>query len=266
MNPVSCMACSAKCRESAPTTRIFCMARPLLLAAAALFAMQAALLYTLLRTASDVPDPVPPCPPAAAAGPANSSATKPRLREATREDRQMLADLGTSMWCTGRSSDDRQCKARHLCLRPASGELVLLQSPQSVLRGVPLRPFAAPFLDLTAILDHNLQHAAVADLDATSVLHDRLPRILMVDGAALLFRRFYSHNIFHTLHDDLIPLYVTLQQIGRDVQLVYLEGWPPGEFVGLFSLLSATARDPTPLHPTHACTAAAPGAGGLCRG
>ena len=161
------------------------------------------------------------------------------------QERQRLADQGTSLFCQGSSHDDRHCTARNLCFETARREFVALHSGLSVFDGVPARPFSLPFVDMTAIFDHNTQHMSFTDVAAASIT--KRPDVYLVPGTSLLFRRFNPSNIMHVLHDDMIPLFVTLRQMGggayddvldRAVQLVYFEGWAPGPYLHLLSLLS----------------------------
>jgi protein O-mannose beta-1,4-N-acetylglucosaminyltransferase len=139
---------------------------------------------------------------------------------------------------------------KNLCFEADQSEFVFLHSAMSAYDGVPRRPFAFPFVDMTAIYDHNTQHLAYTDVSSASIV-DRQD-VYMVAGSSLLFRRFNPNNIMHALHDDLIPLFVTMRHMGggsfdsvidRDIQLVYFEGWDAGSHLHLMKLLSNKVFD-----------------------
>ncbi|MEW8547448.1 MAG: glycosyltransferase family 61 protein, partial [Candidatus Thiodiazotropha sp.] len=68
----------------------------------------------------------------------------------------------------------------------------------------------------------------------------------------LLFNRFKPDNLMHVLHDDILPLYMTLKLISvvdgknhidirnkPETKLVFFEGWEEGEFSQLYQLFSS---------------------------
>eukprot|EP00042_Codosiga_hollandica_P046210 m.482705 g.482705 ORF g.482705 m.482705 type:complete len:639 (+) comp57192_c0_seq4:42-1958(+) len=223
---------------------------------------------------------------------ATDSSESARLKKA-------LLDEGTKLACTPGPPQTRLCRIRNLCFAPQpglprtllhlqlsdcdafvlvfAGEFVALLPAEATFSAAQDMPFSRPvddyLLDLTAVLDHNMQQMHITELPAEALRSARvtpdsssLPgvnqlSIAISEARTLIFKRFNPENIMHVLHDDLIPLFHTLQifsgwppagtrghhfiaadpldhVIDRSVQLLYLDGRPPGQFAELFQLLS----------------------------
>ena len=73
--------------------------------------------------------------------------------------------------------------------------------------------------------------------------------MFQVNQSSLIFKRFNPDNVMHVLHDDLLPVYHTLLMHAGiaaedaaapfDLQLVMMEGWPPGPYMDLYQLLTS---------------------------
>jgi hypothetical protein len=189
----------------------------------------------------------------------------------THLDVEKLIQTGSSMRCSGSSHDDRRCSARNLCFDTREKMFVTL-APNRSWEGIPPRPFTHPFADLTAIYDHNIQHMTFVDI--TPEMMRKYESIVLLKGTSLLFRRFNPSNVFHGIttapslmrflifsafHDDLLPLFVTLQEIGRprfdekidtSIRLVHFEERDQGEHYAMLRMLSDKVMI-LPLHFTH---------------
>ena len=158
--------------------------------------------------------------------------------------REALAAAGSSMFCRGGGHEDRSCIVHNLCYVAARNELVFLHSARSVIAGV--RPGTSPLVEVTAVVDHNVQHLTLTDLPAGAI---KQQNVVMVPGETVVFRRFNPSNVMHAFHDDLLPLYATLQELSttgavdRTVRIAALDAWGRGGFDELISLLSNQVGD-----------------------
>lgn len=64
---------------------------------------------------------------------------------------------------------------------------------------------------------------------------------VFVPDVALIMNRFNPDNLMHIFHDDLLPIYYTMQQfpdLNEDSRLVFMEGWSEGLHFELYKLFS----------------------------
>ena len=156
----------------------------------------------------------------------------------------LLVQHGSSVWCWGDRHTDRICRFRNLCYMPGSDNFVFFHSPQSIMSGLPVDRFSPTLLDMSSVWDHNMQYFNFVDLPATKA---ESFKVEFIETKSLIFRRFNPDNIMHVIHDDLLPMYYTLQMVtgghnpnisAFDVQLVFMEGWSPGDFADLYEAFS----------------------------
>ena len=187
----------------------------------------------------------------------NSKDSKPVdevVKEEKIEDHDMNFRLqrdGSSVWCTGSNHTDRQCRFQNLCFFPEHDGFGFLHSARSVRYGVPLDRFSPALLDLSSIRDHNTQYFNYVDLPS-KVISGRNVKVIEAD--TLIFHRFNADNLMHVFHDDLLPIFSTLRLLKGaslnmesesssndnllDFQLLFMEGWLPGQYKRLYQLFS----------------------------
>ena len=156
-----------------------------------------------------------------------------------------LKEDGSSVWCWGSHHTERICRFHNLCYFPKEDDFVFFHSPHSVVSGVPADRFSPTLLDMSSVHDHNMQYFNYVDLPASQAGGLQID---FVDNLSLIYRRFNPDNLMHVIHDDLLPMYNTLQMIlgnatgGRsepfDIQLVFMEGWSPGDYINLYEIFS----------------------------
>ncbi|XP_038070059.1 protein O-linked-mannose beta-1,4-N-acetylglucosaminyltransferase 2-like [Patiria miniata] len=157
-------------------------------------------------------------------------------------DRRLLAG-GSSVWCSGSNNTDRMCQFHNLCFSQKHKEFVFLSGSKSIAFGLPENPFDPALVDLSSVPNHNTQyfgfsHLPVAALEDTNT-------VAVFRGKHLLMNRFNPSNIMHVFHDDLLPLFYTMLQSGLmakgdfkpTARLVFLDGYPAGEFMDLYASL-----------------------------
>ncbi|XDV39776.1 hypothetical protein PO909_008965 [Leuciscus waleckii] len=69
-----------------------------------------------------------------------------------------------------------------------------------------------------------------------------MPKPVFVPDVTLILNRFNPDNLMHIFHDDLLPIYYTMQQysdLDDEARLVFMEGWGEGAHFDLYRLLSS---------------------------
>ena len=184
----------------------------------------------------------------------------------------------TSLLCAGKNNEDRLCRVKNLCYYPPTREFVNVIDDQDInfqrfsstsfsdseparysdfndnihnhnyddRKKQPDGLHLKPFIDIAAVLDHTLPHVTLTDLTLSSL--KKFTNIKRVNGTSLLFKRFNPGNVMHVLHDDAMPLFVTMQFMGgitsdndyidRSIRIVYFDGVPAGPHMDLYQMLS----------------------------
>ena len=154
--------------------------------------------------------------------------------------------LDSSVWCHGHK--DRICHFHNLCFNSKEDDLFMMIGNESVYENI---DFVAGsiLLDLSSVRNHNVHRKYVGSIpvDISGKLE-----INWIQETVLLFNRFKPDNLMHVLHDDILPMYLTLKLISMvdgkscfdntnkpETQLVFFEGWEEGEFSQLYQLFSA---------------------------
>ncbi|KFQ69426.1 Protein O-linked-mannose beta-1,4-N-acetylglucosaminyltransferase 2 [Phaethon lepturus] len=153
---------------------------------------------------------------------------------------QALVEDGTRMVCTGRMHTDRICRFESLCYSTEAEEFVYFHSNSSVmLPNLGSRRFQPALLDLSSVEDHNTQYFNFVELPAAVLKF--MPKPVFVPDVALIANRFNPDNLMHVFHDDLLPIYYTMQQfsdLDLEARLFFMEGWSEGVHFDLYKLLS----------------------------
>ena len=149
---------------------------------------------------------------------------------------------GSSTHCFGRDKRGRICRFRNFCYSPKFDKYIFFHGVETSQRGVPKNRYDPALLDLTSVDDHNTQYFNYVDFPASSVGVD-FKDIELVESPSLLFHRFNPNNLMHVIHDDLIPLWMTLKLLFTPsgyspVQLVMMDGNEKGPWFELYQLVS----------------------------
>ncbi|NXW55089.1 PMGT2 acetylglucosaminyltransferase, partial [Eurystomus gularis] len=151
-----------------------------------------------------------------------------------------LVEDGTRMVCTGRMHTDRICRFESLCYSTEAEEFVYFHSNSSVmLPNLGSRRFQPALLDLSSVEDHNTQYFNFVELPAAALKF--MPKPVFVPDVALIANRFNPDNLMHVFHDDLLPIYYTMQQfsdLDLEARIFFMEGWSEGVHFDLYKLLS----------------------------
>ncbi|XP_072906257.1 protein O-linked-mannose beta-1,4-N-acetylglucosaminyltransferase 2 [Hemitrygon akajei] len=153
---------------------------------------------------------------------------------------QALMENGTRMVCTGRMHTERICRIESLCYSTEADEFVFFHGNASILLpNLGSRRFQPALLDLSSVEDHTAQYFNFVELPVAALKFMQKP--VFVPDVALIMNRFNPDNLMHIFHDDLLPIYYTMQQfqdLNEDSRLVFMEGWNEGLHFELYKLFS----------------------------
>ncbi|XP_069586144.1 protein O-linked-mannose beta-1,4-N-acetylglucosaminyltransferase 2 [Ranitomeya imitator] len=151
-----------------------------------------------------------------------------------------LVEDGTKMVCMGKMHTDRVCRFESLCYSTEAEEFVFFHSNSSImLPSLGSRRFQPALLDLSSVDDHNTQYFNFIELPAAALKF--MPKPVFVPDVALIMNRFNPDNLMHVFHDDLLPIFYTMQQfpdLDLDSRLFFMEGWVEGSHFDLYKLMS----------------------------
>ncbi|XP_063054395.1 protein O-linked-mannose beta-1,4-N-acetylglucosaminyltransferase 2 [Engraulis encrasicolus] len=152
-----------------------------------------------------------------------------------------LQEHGTRMVCSGKMHTDRICRFDYLCYCTEAEEFVFFHGNSSVmLPNLGPRRFQPALLDLSSVEDHNTQYFNFLELPAAALKFMAKP--VFVPDVTLIMNRFNPDNLMHIFHDDLLPIFYTMQQfsdLDDEARLVFMEGWAEGVHFDLYRLLSS---------------------------
>ena len=149
---------------------------------------------------------------------------------------------GSSVYCHGKTKRERVCKFKNLCYHSNWKRYIFFHGNGSVLSGVPANRFDPALLDMTSVDDHNTQYFNFVDFPAASINTD-FKDVSFLKGPSLIFHRFNPDNLMHVFHDDIIPIFLTLQMFfdeGITRQLVMMDGRAKGHWFELYKMFPPT--------------------------
>ena len=149
---------------------------------------------------------------------------------------------GSSVHCFGKNKRDRICRFKNLCYSSKFDNYIFFHGRETSQQNFPRNRHDPALLDLTSVDDHNTQYFNFIDFPATSIgvdFHD----IELQKSPALLFHRFNPSNLMHVVHDDLLPLWLTIKlyfasQLQSSLQLVMMDGKSQGPWFELYQFFS----------------------------
>uniref|UniRef100_A0A8U7M2V0 Protein O-linked-mannose beta-1,4-N-acetylglucosaminyltransferase 2 n=2 Tax=Corvus moneduloides TaxID=1196302 RepID=A0A8U7M2V0_CORMO len=128
-----------------------------------------------------------------------------------------------------------------LCYSTEAEEFVYFHSNSSVMPAQPGLPGGSSraLLDLSLCVRSHTQYFNFVELPAAALKF--MPKPVFVPDVALIANRFNPDNLMHVFHDDLLPIYYTMQQfsdLDLEARLFFMEGWSEGVHFDLYKLLS----------------------------
>ncbi|KAF8788262.1 Protein O-linked-mannose like protein [Argiope bruennichi] len=101
--------------------------------------------------------------------------------------------------------------------------------------GVPIDRFSPALTDFSSVSDHNTQYFNYIELPDFS---SKEFNITFHQGHGLMFKRFNPDNLMHVFHDDLLPIFVTLDELSllnnSNTFIIISDSKPPGIYANLY--------------------------------
>lgn len=146
------------------------------------------------------------------------------------------SEFYSSVYCRGNNNTDRLCRFKNLCYNPITDAFLFFHSYKSDIIGVPEDRFSPALVDFSSVHDHNTQYFNFVDLPSSAFSNFS---VKLLNGVAILFKRFNPENLMHVFHDDLLPAYVTLKENfllnhEKNVYFVFADGREPGPYSYLY--------------------------------
>lgn len=154
--------------------------------------------------------------------------------------------LTSSVWCRGDTRATRFCRFRNLCYNPSIDEYIFFRGSESVLYGLPHRSRngSLPYYvaDLSSVEELNTHYFTLTYVPLSSSKH---LKVNILEEPTLVLKRFKPDNLMHTIHDDLLPVFATLQEICggadkecfRKFRLAFLDQLEDHHFMQLYGFL-----------------------------
>ncbi|XP_055357659.1 protein O-linked-mannose beta-1,4-N-acetylglucosaminyltransferase 2-like [Paramacrobiotus metropolitanus] len=169
----------------------------------------------------------------------------------------------SSVWCSGKDVLTRRCYFKNLCYHHKEDVFVFVHGAQSVRQGLP-RNRQEALADLTGGVE---QHGNAklyfnyVDIPEKAVRKGNLSSTILPDKV-VLFKRFKPDNLMHVVHDDLLPLFFTLNDLehagARDYRVFFVDDYGQSEHLDLYRLFRSRTF-PNSHHPLLKSTVKAEG-------
>lgn len=144
---------------------------------------------------------------------------------------QQSKHIVSHAYCYGTSHVDRRCTLKNVCLKVDSGSFIFFNDPESTYHGVPEERNNPAFVSLSSISYHNQYLFDYVDVHSShyELLYKNYT-IEWLDGYTYVYGRFKPDNLMHVLHDDLFPLFYSMQvptgeKPEQDRKILFLDHW-----------------------------------------
>ncbi|ESO13223.1 hypothetical protein HELRODRAFT_105809 [Helobdella robusta] len=157
----------------------------------------------------------------------------------------------TSAHCWGGNHTNRICYFTNLYFSTDIEEFIFVHGDGSSYINIPDNIYNPALLDMSSVEDHNTQYFAYMDVSLEKFSNPLGKNISTVDGFTLCMKRFLPSNLMHIFHDDLLPIYYTIDVLKSkfnpstldvnhdlDVKLFYADSRPPGDYSYLYDIFS----------------------------
>ena len=166
-----------------------------------------------------------------------------KIEEASSNIKYNILLRNSSVWCWGSTHLDRICYFNNLYFH--SNKFFFVHGKDSLYHGLPENLFNPALLDLSSVHDHNGQYFNFID-----VIYEKsaklLNSVIQVPNLTFVVHRFHPDNLMHVFHDDLIPLFETLEIFAplfqwniEDIQLMFVDKRSPGKYKDLYESMSS---------------------------
>ncbi|XP_071547650.1 protein O-linked-mannose beta-1,4-N-acetylglucosaminyltransferase 2-like isoform X1 [Panulirus ornatus] len=151
--------------------------------------------------------------------------------------------LYSSVWCYSSPESGLRCHFQNLHYNLLLKEYAFVYSPDSIVYGIKNIRDLQEQLYLSSVKGHNAFQMRIAVVPYTSFVTKYKSKI--IHGKSLLMARFKPDNLMHVFHDDLLPIYFTIQELCtnirsciEDLKLIITDENERGMYWDLFQLLS----------------------------
>lgn len=143
---------------------------------------------------------------------------------------QSTESFYSSVWCEGNNHSNRKCRFTNLCFKKDTNDFVFVyDNDNSFVEGEPHDRFIPALSELSAVSNHNKFYFNYVQIPASSLQNlSSQYTIVNIKGKTLIFSRFKPDNLMHLFHDEVLPIYFTLNQIGSNqINNIFLsDDWP----------------------------------------
>ncbi|CAG0888850.1 unnamed protein product [Darwinula stevensoni] len=143
-------------------------------------------------------------------------------------------NVSTSFWCYGDTQDNRQCTFKNLCFNPRRKFIAFLGRESTFLG---LGSSQTLEMDLGSFSGHNVFHFGYSTLrtERWGSIRKEFRDVEWIETPVKIAARLLPVNLQHSFHDDIIPLYFTLESIcagdvdafRRTFGFVFIDDQPP---------------------------------------
>ena len=134
-------------------------------------------------------------------------------------------------WCFGSNHTNRRCRFKNLCYKSDTRDFIFIHDDQESIRyGIPEHRCQSDLAEMSSVTNHNQYFFNFVDISADYFQElTRQYRLKYFHGSTIIFGRFKPDNLMHLLHDDILPLYATIQEVlvefGPDYNIFFHDKW-----------------------------------------
>lgn len=153
----------------------------------------------------------------------------------------------SSVWCHSSPESGLQCRFQNLYYNLFQKEFVFLYSLNSTVYGIESVRSLQTNLYLSSVIKHTAFQLPITVLTFSTFVANYKAKL--IPGKSLLMSRFKPDNLLHIFHDDLLPIYFTVQEICmgvmsciEDINLFIFDEHDQGKHWDLYSSLYKRTR------------------------
>lgn len=154
-----------------------------------------------------------------------------------------LQNLYSSVWCYSSPESGLRCHFQNLHYNVLLKEFAFVYSPDSVVYGIKSIKDLQDQLYMSSVMGHTAFQIHISVVPFTSFVTKYKSKI--VYGKSLFMARFKPDNLLHVFHDDLLPIYFTIQELCmnkrsciENLKVIITDENEQGIYWDLFQLLS----------------------------
>lgn len=149
--------------------------------------------------------------------------------------------MSSSVWCVKEARSQKLCRFKNVCYDTDFRSLLFFLHEKSVIKGI-ANYSDLQKIQLSSVFPHNNFYANLSVLD---VQNHKIKKHITILPQIFLFSRFKPNNIMHVIHDDLFPLFLTLEHVClgskdciKNYNLVIHDSHSPGPYFNFYASMS----------------------------